>query len=201
MAAIFPLATSSGSAGDLFFAVSFLIWVVVEIAVTVRSAYQRSKGPKPTTADRGSVWVIFLCVWGSFVASLALAAAGIGLLPHAFVWLGASLILVGVAIRAWAIWVLGGYFSYVVGVRADHRIVEAGPYRRIRHPAYTGALISILGVPIGYLTLPGLLLTTVVAMAAFLYRIRVEERLLSAQFGPDYEAYRSRTWRLIPYVY
>jgi protein-S-isoprenylcysteine O-methyltransferase Ste14 len=41
----------------------------------------------------------------------------------------------------------------------------------------------------------------VLMLIVLLARIDAEERLLSDNFGAEYEAYRARTWRLIPHIY
>src|SRR6185312_9369918 len=74
--------------------------------------------------------------------------------------LGIALILVGTALRTYAVRVLGRYFVITVAVGSDQRVVEHGPYRLIRHPSYTGALLSLLGF--------GLMLTNWASLAAII---------------------------------
>jgi protein-S-isoprenylcysteine O-methyltransferase len=96
---------------------------------------------------------------------------------------------------------LGRFFTVQVAVHQDHQVVRAGPYRRLRHPAYSGALIAFLGL--GVLTGSALSLAIILAGtgAAFLYRIEVEERALRSRLGADYAEYARATNRLIPFVY
>ena len=62
--------------------------------------------------------------------------------------LGLAVFAFGIAYRIWAVRTLGRFFRYTVVVDADHRVVEDGPYRRLRHPSYTGLLMAALGVGI-----------------------------------------------------
>ena len=73
-----------------------------------------------------------------------------------------------------------------------------GPYRWIRHPAYGGALLTIVGVPLALGTWAGALVTAAIGLAAYSYRVRVEEQALLAAFGDEYREYRRRTWKFLP---
>ena len=106
--------------------------------------------------------------------------------------------LAGLLLREWSILVLGAFFSPVVEIEAGHRLVTAGPYRWIRHPAYTGMILYFLGISLALATWVGALVVLAAMVAATLYRMRVEEDLLLAAFGAEYQAYMSRTWRLFP---
>jgi protein-S-isoprenylcysteine O-methyltransferase Ste14 len=57
-----------------------------------------------------------------------------------------TLIAIGIAIRQWAVVVLGRYFTTDVRVHGGQTVVETGPYRWVRHPSYTGMLITFVGI-------------------------------------------------------
>jgi protein-S-isoprenylcysteine O-methyltransferase Ste14 len=115
-------------------------------------------------------------------------------------WLGVTLFLAGGVLRIWPVFVLGRRFSGLVAIQAGHELVTDGIYRVIRNPSYLGLLVNALGWAMAFRSLVGVLLTasTLVPLVA---RIRSEEALLSARFGARYDAYRERTWRLIPGLY
>jgi protein-S-isoprenylcysteine O-methyltransferase Ste14 len=78
-------------------------------------------------------------------------------------------------------------------------VVTSGPYRWIRHPSYTGALLTLLGILVcclNWLSFFALLL----AIAGYAYRIRVEEAALAEGLGDAYRDYMRRTRRLIPFI-
>lgn len=105
----------------------------------------------------------------------------------------------GVAFRLYALRSLGRFFTTRVMVAADQVVVETGPYQLLRHPSYTGALLTLLGVLLcstNWLTLACFLL----AIPGFAYRIAVEEKALASGLGQPYRDYMRRTKRLIPYV-
>src|SRR5258705_5314104 len=114
-------------------------------------------------------------------------------------WFGVALGLAGIAVRWYAIQSLGRFFRMRVMTVPDQVVVERGPYALVRHPSYTGALMTVLGVMLcstNWLTLA----CFVIALPGFAYRLRVQERALVAALGDPYRDYMRRTKRLIPYL-
>ena len=112
-------------------------------------------------------------------------------------WFGVALFAAGGALRLWPVFVLGPRFSGLVAIQPGHTLVTTGPYGVIRHPSYLGLLINALGWALAFRSGVGVLLTALL-IPPLLARIRAEETLLRTQFGSEYDAYCSRTWRLIP---
>jgi protein-S-isoprenylcysteine O-methyltransferase Ste14 len=115
-------------------------------------------------------------------------------------WVGVVLFATAGALRIWPVFVLGNRFSGLVAIQPGHTLVTSGVYRVIRHPSYLGLLVNSLGWSLAFRSGVGVLLT-VLLIPPLLARIDAEENLLYSQFGDDYNAYRSQTWRLIPGVY
>ena len=115
-------------------------------------------------------------------------------------WLGVALFAAGGALRIWPVFVLGNRFSGLVAIQPGHTLVTSGIYGVIRHPSYLGLLINSLGWSLAFRSGVGVLLT-VLLIPPLLARIDAEENLLYSQFGDNYNAYRSHTWRLIPGIY
>ena len=114
---------------------------------------------------------------------------------------GILMTLLGGVIRAWAIRSLGAYFTRAVQVSADQPVVEAGPYRWVRHPSYTGGLLEFLGIGLACCNWVALVAAIVPMAAAYAVRIRIEEAALVAAIGEPYLAYQSRTKSLVPYLF
>ena len=114
---------------------------------------------------------------------------------------GTVLALSGTAFRFWSIRSLGGYFTRVVQVSPDQKVVEAGPYRYIRHPSYSGSIAASLGVALSLRSTVSLGCMMIPILAGLGYRIKVEERALEESLGEPYKAYMRRTKRLIPLVW
>ncbi len=115
-------------------------------------------------------------------------------------WLGVVLFIAGGVLRIWPVFVLGRRFSGLVAIQPGHRLVTTGVYGVIRHPSYLGLLVNSLGWALAFRSGVGVLLTALV-IPPLLARIGAEERLLRTEFGAEYDAYRSRTSRLIPGLY
>ena len=148
--------------------------------------------------DRGSGALIIFTVFVSIILALSLGYADVGPLPDWVFYPGIFLMLLGVLVRQWAIAVLGRFFSLTVRVAEDHRVVVKGPYRLVRHPSYTGVLITFIGLALAVQSSGALLVLLSVFGVSYGYRMRVEERVLLSELGQDYAEYMKRTKRLIP---
>jgi hypothetical protein len=82
--------------------------------------------------NRGLNALTIIAVFMVFAVALGLPQHGIAMLPGWVYYIGITLMLLGVAVRQWAIAVLGRYFSAAVGIQKDHKIVQTGPYRLVR---------------------------------------------------------------------
>jgi protein-S-isoprenylcysteine O-methyltransferase Ste14 len=123
--------------------------------------------------------------------------------PALSLWVltGTLLVAAGTGLRVWAIAVLGRYFTAVVAVQDAQPVVDYGPYRYIRHPSYSGALVAGLGASVLCESWLGAALTLGVMLPIYLYRVAREEAHLGAQLGEAYAHYRARTTRLVPYIF
>ena len=115
-------------------------------------------------------------------------------------WLGVLLFAAGGALRIWPVFVLGRRFSGLVAIQPGHELVTTGIYGVIRHPSYLGLLVNSLGWALAFRSGVGVLLTALI-VPILVARMNAEETLLRSQFGAEYDAYRSRTSRLIPGIY
>src|SRR4051794_793881 len=107
----------------------------------------------------------------------------------------------GLALRWWSIHVLGRFFTVDVTIEKDHEVVEAGPYRYVRHPSYTGVLLAFLGWGLTLHNWLALLVLLVPISLAFAHRMTVEEDALREALGERYANYTARTKRILPFVY
>jgi len=113
---------------------------------------------------------------------------------------GIALMLAAIAFRFYAMSVLGKFFTYQVAIHPGQTVVDTGPYRYLRHPSYTGALITLAGLGLALGNWASLLALLGCMGAAYYYRISVEESALVAALGEPYKQYMRRTWRLVPFL-
>jgi protein-S-isoprenylcysteine O-methyltransferase len=182
------------------FWLSFAAWILIELAIWSRDR-AKVKGRRD---DRFSMLAIGVSI--GVANSLAfngarLQAAQVAAPPQLLAAAGIALIWAGIALRLWAVRTLGRFFRVTVTVQDDHRLVDTGPYKRLRNPSYSGSLITMAGVGLAIGSWLSLGAMVLIPILGFGWRIRVEEASLAARFGEDYEAYRSRRWGLIPFVW
>jgi protein-S-isoprenylcysteine O-methyltransferase Ste14 len=113
---------------------------------------------------------------------------------------GVGLVTLGIMLFVWARRALGKNYSGHLSVKTGQTLVQSGPYRLIRHPAYSGYLLMALGISLGYSSLAGLASFVFVLLPSLAYRISKEENLLSQYYGEAYRQYKLRTKRLIPWI-
>ena len=145
------------------------------------------------------IWIVIgVAVWLSIQARSLWPQA---LLPSWCFEAGVALFVIGILLRWYSIIHLGRFFTVDVAIAADHQLVDTGPYRFVRHPSYTGALLAFIGFGLVMRNWASLLLISAPIFIGFLYRINVEERALLGALGERYRAYSTRTKRLIPFIY
>jgi protein-S-isoprenylcysteine O-methyltransferase len=178
-----------------------LLFTVSEVALAI----SKRAGSGARGADRGSLIVLWVVIVASinfaFTAAYRFPELGFGALTMPVCYLGAFLLILGLALRWYAISYLGKFFTVNVALAADQRVIDTGPYRFVRHPSYSGALLAILGLGMCIANWMSLLATTVPIWLVFLWRIHVEERALAEGLGEPYRAYMRRTRRLAPGIY
>jgi protein-S-isoprenylcysteine O-methyltransferase Ste14 len=104
---------------------------------------------------------------------------------------------VGLPLTVWSRARLGRYWSGVVALKHDHRLIQSGPYRLVRHPLYSGLILGAIGWAL-CVTTWSCLLGALVLITCFERRAHKEDALLASEFGAEFEAYRQRTGRLMP---
>jgi protein-S-isoprenylcysteine O-methyltransferase Ste14 len=111
---------------------------------------------------------------------------------------GLILLTAGIAFRCYAIRILGPFFTATVRVQVGQSLVARGPYCKIRHPSYLGALIAIEGHAL--LLDASIAAVVAIVLMFFVYRRRIalEEAALLEGLGAQYREYQSRTQRLVP---
>jgi protein-S-isoprenylcysteine O-methyltransferase len=183
------------------FWVSYAAWALFEFWVFSRDR----RAVKGRREDGGSlfaiiiliamaVFIAFLSPWFAPWARIAWRNPLVPAIATLMIWSG-------IALRLWAILTLGRFFRVTVTIQDGHRLVTDGPYRLLRHPSYTGALVTISGIGLFMNNWLSLLGAFTFALIAYAVRIRIEERALTERFGAAFRQQRARCWALIPFVW
>lgn len=173
------------------------LFILTEVFILFLSG-RNSRGAK-TKADRGSRIIIVLGVWA--VMFFSFGNPFFKTIPEPFYYLGTALLIFGIVLRCWSVWTLRRYFTLSVQTTGEQKLIRNGPYRVIRHPAYTGSILQLAGMALGMRSWAGFLAAVAVSASVYGYRIHTEEKALQNRFGEKYEEYRKSTWRLFPLVF
>jgi protein-S-isoprenylcysteine O-methyltransferase Ste14 len=179
------------------------LWLGGEIVATrLLSAAATGGGEDRDRRSFRVLWVTIAlaCFAGGWLGSAGVAAFPASFEPAAF-FAGLGLLVIGLAVRWAAIFTLRRFFTVEVTIRDDHRLVSHGLYRFVRHPSYTGSLLSFLGFGVALGSFASVAVVMIPVGLAFLHRIRIEEAALAAALGDPYRDYAKRTKRLLPGIY
>ncbi len=176
---LLPLIYTNPAAAGIFLA-ACLVWNVPEMIGAFKQMAKVSRR-EATVQDRGSMAILIGLQWIGLALNFLLA----WLFPAAAItWHRTA-----------------RYFTRDVAVSADQKVVQNGPYRSIRHPAYSGTFLTMLGVGLAMTNWASLVALLVCVFLGHLHRVRVEEKALIQTIGQQYLEYMHRTRRFIPLVF
>ena len=183
----------------LLFVSEFVIWLL---------ASRGSRDHSKKRSDNGTFWLLILGWVSSMTAGAFFRSQGVPqfmrnwLLPHVTCYIGILCIVAGVVIRCTAVLTLKRAFTLSVQISDDQHLIQTGLYRIVRNPAYTGSIISLLGVSLSYVHVLGIISVFVICLICYGIRIHIEEKAMFTQFQQEFEEYCKHTkYRLIPGIY
>ncbi len=182
---------------------AFLVLLVAEMlaSMVVMKTPPFRKGSRTPGGQRLLLLALQVVTIGSIFFQPYADRRGIFVIEAEWVrWLGLVLFTAGAAILIIALHTLGKNYSVYVTIQEQHQLVQNGIYGTVRHPMYLGNLLSWPGASLVFRS------WLVIPVFAFFFLFAVlrgaqEDRVLAAEFGSAFDAYRRRTWRLVPYLY
>lgn len=115
--------------------------------------------------------------------------------------MGLAVTSIGIVFAIWARRLtLGSNWSGAVTIKHDHKLVQSGPYRIVRHPIYTGLLIAFTGSALQYGYLRSFL-GVLIAGFGFWLKSLIEEQFMAQRFGDQYLVYRQKFHALVPFIF
>ena len=183
----------------LLFAVIWLGWL---ISWMVAALWSNRTEKRLLTWD---VLVYRILIVAGVILSLPLTARQVSArriwhVGYTGAYLLAGVTLAGILFAWWARIHLGRLWSSGVTRKENHRVVDTGPYRLVRHPIYTGLLASSLATTIAQATATAMAGWILLVLGLWM-KARAEERFLTAELEPEaYASYRLRVPMLLPFV-
>lgn len=120
---------------------------------------------------------------------------------YVYFWVGLALIVTGMLLRMHCWRVLGEFFTPTVTIAKEHKVVDKGAYKWVRHPSYSGAIMTSVGVGLALGNFGSIAVMVVGTIAIYIYRIEAEEAALEGALGEAYAKFKSNRRRLVPFVY
>ena len=178
----------------------YFLWLLSEI---ILNRWLRSGKSDKQSSDKNTL----LLLWVSIVISITIGVfvSKTSSFPidtsEQLPSIGLTVIIIGTIIRLVAIKQLGRFFTVDVTIRENHQLLQNGLYKLVRHPSYTGSLLSFLGLGLSLNNWLSLSIVFLPTLFTFIYRINIEEKALTEQFGKQYLDYMAKAKRLIPFMY
>lgn len=185
-------------------ALAVIITSAAAIGIPFRIRADRAGGHVPTRVDPRWFWILTALAGPPLaLACVAFIAIPCALdfsnlpLPTSVRLLGLPVGALGILLFAWMFRHLGLNVTSTSMPRASATLVTSGPYRWIRHPMYSAALLLIIATAL----LTANLIVVICGLAIFTLlaaRSRTEEERLIEKFGASYRDYQRRTGRFFP---
>jgi protein-S-isoprenylcysteine O-methyltransferase Ste14 len=194
-----PLIFRQGPAATAFTA-AVAAWLVFEFVMRAR---QRRQAGRPASADP-TFSILIACLVAAVAAAETLGRDGRLPWPGGLAWpavAGIASIIAGIGLRAWSITTLGRFFQYQITIQPGHQVVTSGPYRYLRHPAYTAIAVILAGIALACDNVWSLAAAAALGGTGLAVRIRAEERQLTQALGAEYQHFAAGRKRLVPGVW
>ena len=182
------------------------LWIMLTVGI-LANLFQPSYKPFEKSAPSEDKNTALQILWTCCLTQLFAVLEAVYLrYPQSFGWnaitsLALILIFSGLALRTWAVWTLGRFFTWHIKVESHQKVIRSGPYKFVRHPSYTGALLTYFFGPILFQAWYTALIAAIFLPLAFYRRIRLEENLLKSKIGKEYLDYSQQVKALIPGIW
>jgi len=172
-------------------------WLLSEILINLLTRSKKSESSSHDRHSMGKIWVVIAL---SVTAGVYIASSYPGSGPVQY-FSGITLMVAGIAFRIFTIFSLKSFFTADVAIHHDHKLKTDGVFTYVRHPSYSGSLLTFLGFGLTLGNWFSLLIIFLPVLAVFLYRIGIEEKALIGNFKDEYTVYQKKTKKLVPFIY
>ena len=179
-------------------AIAYTVFIATWVLAEAYNRYVSRKNSSGERKDHGSFLLINVLTIAAIIGAVLLRIYNVWVFIGNLQVLGLALGFFGIIFRGYSIAVLGRSFTVKVEVDKKRELTKSGPYKYIRHPSYTGTLLTCIGFGLALGTWAGTILLAVLKLVAYSYRINVEEKALTETYGDAYIDYKKKTWKLLP---
>lgn len=182
------------------------LWILLIIGV-LASILQPGYNPFNKSINPEDKGTVLLIIWSVYLTQLAAVIEAAYLrFPNSVKWdmistVALIIMLSGLALRTWAVYTLGNFFTMQLAAHKEQALIRSGPYKYVRHPSYTGAFLIYAGTAVFLHSWFSLIAALIILPAAWLSRIYYEEKLLFDKFGEEYINYCRSVKKLIPWIW
>ena len=192
-----------GNRQTLFTLQLWLMFVTGVLANLFQPSYKPFDRSAPPEDRNTATQILWTCCLTQVLAIMEAVYLGY---PRSFQWdviasISLIFMLLGLILRTWAVWTLGKFFTWHSKVESHQKVIRSGPYRFVRHPSYTGAMLTYLFGPFFLHAWLSTLVAIVALPLAFHRRVRLEEDLLKGNLGDEYQTYCREVKKLIPWIW
>ena len=178
---------------DIIIGAGWIVFWAYWLVMAVTAKAGRSRWTQSAGVRVGIILVILLLIRLRVLKGHGAATGNPWLLG-----IGLAIFVLGLALAVWARVYIGRNWGMPMSQKADPELVTTGPYRKIRHPIYSGIILAMVGTAIA-VSLYWLIAVAILG-AYFLFSAVVEERTMAKLFPAAYPPYKRATKMLIPYV-
>lgn len=195
------------SASFYMYHIALLLIIAAEAFIVIYTHPKDRRTDKTNKRDNGTKWLLvinfYACIYLSFFMVDQNGPDSVlnTKLPVVVTYPGIILMLAGILIRLWAVLTLKRSFTLSVQTSKEQHLITTGIYKKVRNPAYTGSMCSLVGTALGLRGGIALAMVLIFSIICYSARIYVEEKVLRNHFGNEFTEYEKRTYRLIPYVW
>ena len=161
-----------------------------------------AKSLETEKSDKGSTSIIGFSYIFSIILLILLSITRLGFFDSIITGcVGLLLMAIGLLLRIWSMLALGNFYSRTLRVVDNQKVINKGPYSFIRHPGYLSSILIWVGTGLAIENWILISIFTCLFFIVYIYRITVEEKMLVLEFGEEYNNYKKKTWRLIPFIF
>lgn len=180
-----------------FLGLVLFLWVIVEYRIVIRQNKRPLKKDLKSILLFAVITIIFTIV---SIALLQYKASNITHHKKLLFYSGIFIIVLGIIFRQYCVHLMGTAYVATLQIQTKPKLITNGPFKFIRHPCYTGFMVSLWGLGLSLLNLYLFVLLIIFSICVFLIQIHIEEIELKKFFGKEYEEYAKTTKKLMPYI-